>query len=70
MTSETRSSPVRDARKALDLRLVDVAEKAGIATSLISMIEHGYVPSAKTREKLAKALNCEPDTLWPEEVTS
>ena len=67
MSSETRPSPVKEARTALGLRLIDVAEQAGMSVSHISMIEHGYTPAKASREKLAKALGVEPTQLWPEE---
>lgn len=69
MSSETRPSAVREARKALDLRLIDVAETAGMSVSHISMIEHGYTPARASREKLSKALGVEPGQLWPEEYS-
>ena len=46
--------------------MVDVADQAGISVSLISMIEHGYVPAKASREKLATALGVEPGVFWPE----
>lgn len=66
MSSETPRSPVREARQALDLRLIDVADIAGMSVSHISMIEHGYTPAKASREKLARALKKKPEALWPE----
>lgn len=66
MSSETRSSPVKREREAQGLRLVDLADRAQMSISHISMIEHGYVPAKATREKLAKALDAKPEELWPE----
>ena len=67
MSSETRPSPVKEARKELGLRLIDVADKARMSVSHISMIEHGYTPAKASREKLARALDGEPADFWPEE---
>lgn len=66
MSSET-PSPLREAREALGLRLVDVSDISGKSTGLISMVENGYVPSKATRKALAKAVNKEPVDFWPEE---
>jgi transcriptional regulator with XRE-family HTH domain len=66
MSSETRSSPVKEARTALGLRLIDVADQAGMSVSLISMIEHGYVPAKPRREQLSEVLGQAPEVLWPE----
>lgn len=62
-------SPVRDARKALKLRQVDVAEAIGVATSYVCMIESGYVPKLEIRVALAQVLRRTPQQLWSE-VTS
>ena len=66
MSSETRSSPVKEARTALGLRLKDVADQTGMSMSLISMIEHGYIPQEPRRKQLAGVLGKTPETLWPE----
>lgn len=65
--SETRPlTPAKQARKALDLRLCDVAERAGCSIGLVSMVESGYIPPAATRGRIAKALGQGTEKLWPE----
>ena len=61
-SSETR---VKAARTARDERLVDVAERAGISVSYLSMIENGLVPKLDTRVKVAAALEEAETELWP-----
>lgn len=62
MSSETR---VKAARVARDERLVDVAARAGISPSYLSMVENGYVPKLDTRVKIAAALEEAETELWP-----
>ena len=59
-------SKVRAARQQQGLRLVDLAEKANVAVGYLSMIENGYRPKLKVRERVAKALGSTVDELWPE----
>jgi transcriptional regulator with XRE-family HTH domain len=58
-------SPVRNARKALGLRLIDVAGEADIAVGYMSMIENGYVPAEPLRRRIAAVLGTKPAKLWP-----
>ncbi len=67
-SSETNGrppSPVRDARRALGLRLADVAAEAEIAISYLSMVENGYVPNPAVRARIASALGAPAGELWP-----
>lgn len=65
MSSET--SPVRREREAQGLRLIDLAERADMSPGHISMIEtRGYIPSLRSKEKLAKGLGMSVEELWPE----
>lgn len=64
--SETRpQSAVRIARKAKFPRLIDAAAAIGISVGYLSMIENGYVPQAKLREKIAEVFEATVATLWP-----
>lgn len=65
--SETRpDSPVRAARQAKYERLVDAAAEIGISVGYLSMIENGYRPNPKLRERIATKLGKRPSELWPE----
>lgn len=67
MGSETRPlSTCKRTRLDLELRLVDVAERAGVSVGYLSMCESGYIPKAAVRERIAKALGCEAAGIWPE----
>lgn len=59
-------SKIREKRQAQDLRLVDLSEKASVAVGYLSMIENGYLPKPRVRERIAAALECTVDELWPE----
>jgi transcriptional regulator with XRE-family HTH domain len=63
-TSETAVHPAKAMRQVLGLRLVDVAEKAGISVSYLSMIEHGLVPPEATRERIVTALDAADEELF------
>lgn len=63
-TSET-DSPARAARKARGERLEDVASRAGISVSYLSMIERGLHTPLDVRVKLAAALERPETELWP-----
>jgi len=62
--------PLRKRREELELRLVDVAERAGVSTPLISMIEGGYTPGKRsTLERVAAAVESTVKDIWPEETS-
>lgn len=45
----------------------DLIILAGTSASLIRAIEkHGYKPRLEARERIAKALDVEPNAIWPE----
>jgi transcriptional regulator with XRE-family HTH domain len=48
-------------------RLEELAAATGRASGMLSMIEHGYLPKAATRQKIADALLTTPQELWPDE---
>lgn len=62
MSSETGS--FRDARKAQNLRLKDVADRAGMSTGMVSMIENGLKPSRTTAKRMAEAIGRDPGEFW------
>lgn len=62
MGSEIKS--FRDTRKAAGLKLAEVAEKAGLSTSMVSMVENGLRPSPKTGRKLAAVFGRDPGEFW------
>jgi len=62
MASELLS--FRDIRKAQGLRLVDVAERAGMSAGMVSMVENGLRPSPRTGAKLAGVLGRVPQDFW------
>jgi transcriptional regulator with XRE-family HTH domain len=65
-SSETRPiAPLRKARKDADMRQADVAEKAGVSISYVSMIEAGLVPPVAVQERVALAVSSTPGALWP-----
>lgn len=55
---------LRDAREQLGLRLKDVAEQAGCAVSLVSMVERGGPCSEAKREALALAVGASYGSFW------
>lgn len=57
-------SPLRERR--LDLRLLqrEVAQAAGCAESLVSMVEAGYVPAPGTQDRIAAALGASTGAFW------
>jgi transcriptional regulator with XRE-family HTH domain len=63
--SETADHRVKAARTARGERLVDVAGRADIAVSYLSMIEHGLMPPPDTRARIAAALEQPETELWP-----
>ncbi len=54
-------------RRQERLRQEDVAERAGVSRTLISLTERGYVPAGPTRMAIARALDVEQVRLWPAE---
>lgn len=61
--------PLRKRRDELELRLVDVAERAGVSIGLLSMLEGGYTPNrnSATLERVAAAVASSVERLWPEQ---
>ena len=60
-------SPLRKSRFFSELSIYDLSLKTGIDPARISLIERGYtVPNAGQREKLAQALGCKTEDLFPE----
>ncbi len=49
------------------LRLVDVAEKAGVSVSLVCMVEKGYECSEAKRTAIALAVGASYGSFWPSE---
>lgn len=48
------------------LKNCEIAFKAGLNTAAFSSIKNGWnKPSYKTANKIAKALNCNVEELWP-----
>lgn len=63
--------PLRKRRRELDLRLIDVAQRAGVSTPLISMMEGGYEPSKRaTLERVARAVESTVHDIWPQKETT
>lgn len=60
---------LKTVRKQLGLRLVDVAERAGVAVSLVSMAEHGYRPGPKSQKAIAHAVGASTGSFWPQEAS-
>ena len=58
-------SPIRIARNRAGLLLVDAAAKANLSPGYLSMIENGYLPQRKIRERIAAALGSTTAELWP-----
>ncbi len=67
MTKSNIGTVIRERREQLDLTMIELAEKSGIAQSSISLIENGQRnPSSKTIKKLATALEIDPEELLTE----
>jgi XRE family transcriptional regulator, fatty acid utilization regulator len=62
---------LRIARKIAGLTQQELAERAGVTDSFISLIEHGKrdirTAGYETVVRLARALGVEPEELWPVE---
>lgn len=49
---------IRDLRKSMKLRVLDLANSTGLTSSMISQVERGYIsPSIETLKKIGNALN-------------
>jgi hypothetical protein len=46
------------------LRLIDVAEKAGVSVSLVSMVESGYLCGEAKRSAIACAVGASLGSFW------
>jgi transcriptional regulator with XRE-family HTH domain len=68
MSNARDTNPVRLAREAAGLLLIDLARLSGKSPGLISQIEGGYVPKLPTMLAIAGALDTTPLVLWPDEV--
>lgn len=73
MSPPAATHPVRLARQAMvdgngdSWRLEDLAAAIGRSASMLSNVEHGFVPKPDTRQKIAAALNRTVEELWPDE---
>jgi DNA-binding XRE family transcriptional regulator len=57
---------LRVLRQAKGLAQQGLAVRSGVSPSTIVFIERwGYIPSKTTRIKIASALECEPEDIWP-----
>ena len=65
---EKMSNRVREKRKNLNLRMIDVAIMSGVGISTIWLAENGYAErvSEKTRKKIACALQCSIQEIFPQ----
>jgi hypothetical protein len=55
-----------EARKTHDppLRLIDVAQAAGVSVSLVCMVEKGYPSTERTRTAIAQAVGASYGHFW------
>jgi transcriptional regulator with XRE-family HTH domain len=60
--------PVHVARKEKGWRLEDLGSRTGCSKPMLSNVERGYIPPARSRLKIAKALETTPEQLWPDET--
>lgn len=73
MSPSASLHPVRVARQAMrnsagdPWRLEDLAAAIGKSASMVSNVEHGFVPKPATRQKIADALGTTVQALWPDE---
>jgi DNA-binding XRE family transcriptional regulator len=66
MTVMSRKSPIRRCREAAGVTSQELADKSGVRQATISDVENGKsVPSSDTLRKMADALDCTMDELWP-----
>lgn len=61
----TVPSNVRRARRLAGMRQVDLAVAAGVSQQLVSMVEHGYRPGERARDRIAQALGEPAASLFP-----
>jgi transcriptional regulator with XRE-family HTH domain len=61
------SSKLTEIREASDIKMRQLAIRAGVSASTISDIErYGYVPRPVTQKKIANALEVEVMAIWPD----
>lgn len=59
-------SPLREKRFFDELTIYDLSQKTGIDPAKISLLERGYkVPREDEKEKIAKALRCKVEDIFP-----
>ncbi len=60
-------SALRTKRFFAGISIYDLSKQTGIDPSKISLIERGYkIPKINEKEDIAKALNCNPKDIFPE----
>lgn len=64
--AQDQAPTLRETRLNQDLRLVDVAKRAGCSISLVSMTESGYRPGTQVRVSIARAVGASLGSFWPE----
>lgn len=73
MSPPASTHPVRLARQRMrndqgdSWRLEDLAAAINKSASMLSNVEHGFVPKPDTQRKIAEALQTTVEELWPEE---
>lgn len=55
---------IRRIRLGLGVSMTELALRADVGPSTLSLVERGKRPSRRTAEKIAKALGIAPETLW------
>ncbi|HEY7020275.1 MAG TPA: helix-turn-helix transcriptional regulator [Ktedonobacterales bacterium] len=64
--SRIEKPTLADIRKQWGFSANELARRAGVAASTIRRIEHGDPPHMETITKIARALDCAPETIdWP-----
>ncbi len=58
-------SPLKDKRIARRMSQVDLAVKAGIQPGLLCRYERGVRPGKTNAVRIARALNCKVDSVFP-----
>ena len=70
MTRARDTNPVKLAREAKGMLLIELAERIGRCAAFVSNVEGGFVPSQLARRKqIADVLDTTPEQLWPEEYS-
>jgi transcriptional regulator with XRE-family HTH domain len=60
--------PLKSALLQADMRQIDLARKTGLGESRVSRIVNAYrMPTPEEKHKIALALDCAVEALWPEE---